>query len=140
MAAGDHDFQVGTGGQQIGEGGGRRDHVLKIVQDQQVPFCVQISADPLGSCATGIIHLLQTQAGRDGWQDEVGIRDRYQGDKTGRLPEILLQEGGSSHGQPRLAYAARSRQRHQAHFRMAQQLRQRDQLLFTTDEWSEKYR
>ena len=41
-AAGDDHFQLGTGSEEFGKDGGRADHLLKIIQEQEQVLLAQV--------------------------------------------------------------------------------------------------
>ena len=110
--------------------GARLQEMLAVVQDDQQTAVPDRFCQRFQNGVSGLF--LDSQNGCDGLRDHPGIGDRRELDQPNAVGVIVQHVGGRLQGQPRLAQAARAKQRHQPPF--LQRAPDFGQLALTTDE------
>ena len=93
--------------------------MLEVVEHQQLFTVPQVLLEPVDQRTAA--RLSNAERITDGVQDEIGVQDRRQRHEARAVRELLVQRGGDSQGQVRLAAATGTSQRDEAHVVAAQQ-------------------
>lgn len=112
LTAGREDAQHGAGGEQIGNQGRRRDHLLEVIEHQQGSSAVQVLLER-GSRGVRLV-VLDAQRLGDRGGDQVRVRDGGERDKQHATVERLDQCGRHLDGQPSLARPRRADERNES--------------------------
>ncbi len=111
--------QAGCTREQLGEHRRRIEHLLEVVEHEQRPPAAQRGDQRLERSASRPLD--QAERVGDRGRDEVGVADRGEVDEHHAAREISVEICRGLDREPRLARSGRSRQRQEAHIRLAQQ-------------------
>jgi hypothetical protein len=137
-AAGDQERHAGAETQEIAHLRPRGDHLLEVIQDQELVGVGQ-NADQAVMQQSGA-HVAQSQYSGDGVQDESGIGNRGEVDEGDAVGKGIADIAGGRKRQAGLADAARPGQGQQANIGIAHQRDNGGQLSIARNQWRERQR